>query len=77
MSNKQEFIGKDAPFEASQAGDANSSAVPAEVQELIGRQLRRVYSGLVEARIPDDFTTLLDRLSAASAGANRNTEQET
>lgn len=77
MSNKQEFVGKDAASDASPLGEPNSAPVPAEVQELIGRQLRRVYSGLVEARIPDDFTTLLDRLSAASAGTKGNTEQDT
>lgn len=76
MSNKHDVPGKEAtnaiPF-----GDGSTAPLPPEVQELIGRQLRRVYSGLVEAQIPDNFSSLLDRLSTASAAPKCDTEQDT
>ena len=45
-------------------------------QELIGRELQRFYSGLVEEGIPDKFKTLLDRLGgpAQASGQSRKSD---
>jgi len=39
-------------------------------QRAIGRELRRIYDGVVSEPVPDEFLDLLRKIDGADAGAN-------